>query len=69
MYNKNTEILNIKNMATNLAQVFLLWNYLNKTEKQKKEFCRKLIPEIILRTMKLEGEKITRKDVKKILAK
>lgn len=69
MNNKNAAILNDKNtIAGNLARVFLLWNYLNTTEKQKREFYRKLAPDIILRTMKLEGEKISRKDIEKILA-
>lgn len=70
MNNQNITILNNKSVViANLARAFLLWTYLNKTEKQKKEFSRKLMPEIILRTMKLEGEKITRKDIEKILTK
>jgi DNA topoisomerase VI subunit B len=50
-----------------LVQSFLLYNFLNLSEKEKDEFFDKQVPEVIYRTMKLEGEKITRREVKKIL--
>ena len=50
-----------------LAQSFLLYNFLNLSEKEKDEFFDEQVPEVIYRTMKLEGEKITRKEVNEIL--
>lgn len=50
-----------------LAQSFLLYNFLNLSEKEKDEFFDEQVPEVIYRTMKLEGEKITRKEIKQIL--
>jgi hypothetical protein len=44
-----------------LAQSFLLYNFLNLSEKEKDEFFDEQVPEVIYRTMKLEGEKITNK--------
>ena len=50
-----------------LAQSFLLYNFFNLSEKEKDDFFDEQVPEVIYRTMKLEGEKITRKEVKQIL--
>ena len=50
-----------------LAQSFLLYNFLNLSKKEKDEFFDEQVPEVIYRTMKLEGEKITREEVKQIL--
>ncbi len=50
-----------------LVQTFLLYNFLKLSRAEKERFFNKQIPEVILRTMKLEGEKISRKDVEKLL--
>ena len=50
-----------------LAQSFLLYNFLSFSKKEKDEFFDEQVPEVIYRTMKLEGEKITRGEIKKIL--
>ena len=50
-----------------LAQSFLLYNFVNLSEKEKDEFFDEQVPEVIYRTMKLEGEEITRKEVEQIL--
>jgi len=50
-----------------LVQIFLLYNFFKLSQSEKEKFFNKQVPEVILRTMKLEGEKISRKDVQKIL--
>jgi len=49
-----------------LVQTFLLYNFLKLSQAEKKKFFKKQIPEVILRTMKLEGEKISRRDIERI---
>ena len=50
-----------------LTQVFLLYNYLNLSQKEKDKFFDEQVPEVIFRTMRLEGENITRSEIKEIL--
>ena len=52
-----------------LTQFFLLYNYLNLSQKEKDKFFDEQVPEVIFRTMRLEGENITREEIKKILSK
>lgn len=65
---------NFKNIKNNklerlreLVRLFLLYNFLKLPQGKKEKFFNKQVPEVILRTMKLEGEKINRKDVQKLL--
>lgn len=67
---------NVKNIQKNrlqerkeLAQSFLLYNFLRMSQKQRDEYFDEQVPEVILRTMKLEGEDITLEQVKKICKK
>ena len=50
-----------------LARAFLLYNFSKLSKAKKEKYFDKQVPEVILRTMKLEGEEITAGDVKKIL--
>lgn len=50
-----------------LVHLFLLYNFFKLSQSEKEKFFNKQAPEVILRTMKLEGEKISRKDIKGIL--
>lgn len=50
-----------------LARVFLLYNYLNLSQREKDKFFDEQVPEVIFRTMRLEGENITREEIKEIL--
>lgn len=50
-----------------LAQTFLLYNFFKLSKTKKEKYFDKQVPEIILRTMKLEGEEVTAGDIKKIL--
>ena len=62
---------NIKNnqlqKREELAQAFLLYNFFKLSKTKKEKYFNKQMPEVILRTMKLEGEEITAGDIKKIL--
>ncbi len=68
---KKSEIKIIKKSQSQkrreLAQAFLLYNFLKLSQAEKEKFFNKQVPEVIFRTMKLEGENISRKDIKKIL--
>ena len=50
-----------------LAQAFLLYNFFKLSKAKKEKYFNRQMPEVILRTMKLEGEEITAADVEKIL--
>ncbi|MGB2762631.1 MAG: hypothetical protein WBC21_03820 [Minisyncoccales bacterium] len=50
-----------------LVQAFLLYNFFKLSRTEKEKYFNKQMPEVIFRTMKLEGEKISRKDIKEIL--
>lgn len=50
-----------------LVRAFLLYNFFKLSRSEKEKYFNKQIPEVIFRTMKLEGEKISRKDIKEIL--
>lgn len=50
-----------------LVRAFLLYNFFKLSQTEKERFFNKQIPEVILRTMRLEGEKISLKDIQKIL--
>lgn len=50
-----------------LTRVFLLYNYLSLSQREKDKFFDEQVPEVIFRTMRLEGEDITRKEIKEIL--
>ena len=50
-----------------LARAFLLYNFFKLSKTKKEKYFDKQMPEVILRTMKLEGEEITAGDIKKIL--
>ncbi|MCK4781595.1 hypothetical protein KAS79_01575 [Candidatus Parcubacteria bacterium] len=50
-----------------LTRAFLLYNFLKLSRREKEKYFNKQVPEVILRTMKLEGEKISRQDIKKLL--
>ena len=60
---KNSKLQNRKE----LARTFLLYNFSKLSNSKKEKFFNKQIPEVIFRTMKLEGENISAGDVKKIL--
>ena len=65
---KNNEIKNNKSQRRKeLARTFLLYNFFKLSQVQKEKFFNKQVPEVIFRTMRLEGEKISREDIKKIL--
>ena len=50
-----------------LTRAFLLYNFFKLSKAKKEKYFDRQIPEVILRTMKLEGEEITAADIKKIL--
>lgn len=50
-----------------LVRAFLLYNFLKLSKRKKESYFNKQVPEVILRTTKLEGEMITTNDIKKIL--
>jgi len=50
-----------------LTRAFLLYNFFKLSKAKKEKYFNKQVPEVILRTMKLEGEEITASDIKKIL--
>ena len=52
-----------------LARAFLLYNFLKMSQEQRDKHFDEQIPEVILRTMRLEGEDITMEQVKKICKK
>ncbi|MCK5123402.1 MAG: hypothetical protein KAQ87_04635 [Candidatus Pacebacteria bacterium] len=52
-----------------LARAFLLYSFCNLSKSEKEKHFDKQMPEVILRTMKLEGEKISASDIKEILNK
>ena len=62
---------NIKNNQSQkrkeLARAFLLYNFFKLSKAKKDKYFNKQMPEVILRTMKLEGEEVTSSDIKKIL--
>ena len=50
-----------------LERAFLLYSHLRLSQKEKDKFFEEQIPEVIFRTMRLEGENITREEIKEIL--
>lgn len=50
-----------------LARAFLLYSYFKLSQTEKDKFFNEQVPEVIFRTMRLEGENITRKEIKEIL--
>ena len=68
---KTADYKNIKNNKSQkrekLARAFLLYNFCKLSESEKEKHFNKQMPEVILRTMKLEGEEITAGDIKEIL--
>jgi len=51
-----------------LVNAFLFFNYSNKTEKEKKKYRQSVHPKIIARTMRLEGEWMSEKEVREIIS-
>lgn len=66
VYRKNTKNSQLQKHEE-LAQTFLLYNFFRLSKAKKEKYFDEQMPEVILRTMKLEGEKITTGDIKKIL--
>ena len=68
---KIADYKNIKNDQSEkrkkLTQTFLLYNFCKLSGREKEKHFDKQVPEVILRTMRLEGEKISASDIKKIL--
>ena len=50
-----------------LVQTFLLYNFCKLSKSEKEKHFDRQMPEVILRTMRLEGEEITASDIKEIL--
>ena len=65
-YNK-TKRNNKLQKHNELVKTFLLYNFFKLSQAKKEKFFDKQMPEVIFRTMRLEGENITRRDIKKIL--
>ena len=66
VYRENTKNNQLQKREE-LARAFLLYNFSKLSKAKKEKYFNKQVPEVILRTMKLEGEEITAGDVKKIL--
>ena len=66
VYRENTKN-NQSQKRGELARAFLLYNFFKLSKNEKEKYFDKQVPEVILRTMKLEGEEITADDIKKIL--
>ena len=66
VYRENTKNNQLQKREE-LARAFLLYNFFKLSKTKKEKYFDKQVPEVILRTMKLEGEEITAGDVKKIL--
>ena len=66
MFQKNIKNSQLEKRGK-LARAFLLYNFFKLSKTEKEKYFDKQVPEVILRTMKLEGEKITASDIKKIL--
>lgn len=50
-----------------LARTFLLYSFCKLSKDEKEKYFDEQMPEVILRTMKLESEEITVGDIKEIL--
>jgi len=50
-----------------LTRAFLLYSFCKLSKSEKEKHFNEQMPEVILRTMKLEGEEITASDIKEIL--
>jgi len=67
MRNCNVKKIDKSQKCKELVRAFLLYNFLKLSSVKKEKFFKKQIPEVIFRTMKLEGEKISREEIKNIL--
>lgn len=60
------KIIKMKHDA--LVRSFLVYNYAKKSQQDKDIYFEKVKPQIISRTMRLEGEWVSEDDVKRIIS-
>jgi len=51
------------------VRAFLLWNYQNLPARKKREIAKKRLPELLRRTMALEGESVSKQAAERAVAK